>query len=101
MNPEVTRALEIAQRRYGKNLEGALPQGTQQQLSDADKATMAKATSAFKHPRIHPRQAFARGVVAKRQRWYRVTPYYEMPQADHFWFAGFDGKTMEEAIATQ
>lgn len=37
------------------------------------------------------------GSLAKG-RFDRVSPYYEDPGADIFWFAGFDGFSLQEAI---
>ena len=51
--------------------------------------------------KIHPQAAFQEGQKAKAAHKFRVTPYYDKPGADHFWFAGYDGKTFEEAVATQ
>ena len=89
MNPEVEQALAKAQKKYGPNLEGALQQIAQ------DSRSLKK-----KHA-VHPKLAWAIGRKAKHQGMDRISPYYERPGSDHFWLAGYDGKTMEEAIATQ
>jgi hypothetical protein len=34
---------------------------------------------------------------AARGRYMRVSPYYEDPGADVFWYAGYDGLSLEEA----
>jgi hypothetical protein len=33
-----------------------------------------------------------------RGRYMRVSPFYEDPSADVFWYAGFDGLSLEEAV---
>ena len=40
--------------------------------------------------------AWSRGVDA-RGRYMRVSPYYEDPGKDVFWFAGYDGLTLQDA----
>jgi hypothetical protein len=92
VNPEVAHALELARRRYGPNLEGALPREVVMQNAIRVRKGLHKA---------HPKTAFSAGVEAKHKGWGRTSPYYEATGSDHFWFAGYDGKTMEEAIETQ
>jgi len=43
--------------------------------------------------------AFRSGQRAKLRGMERLSPYYEMPPMDRYFFAGYDGKTWEEAIA--
>jgi hypothetical protein len=60
-----------------KNLEQMLVRGARERKLYLDKA--------------HWRGESARG------RYMRVSPYYEDPGADVFWYAGFDGLSLEEA----
>lgn len=89
MTPEVQRALDLAKKKYGPRLQGATP------------PRAAVPAFARKKHCVHPQRAFAVGQNDKRAGFDRVSPYYDAPGSDHFWFAGYDGKTMEEAIATQ
>ena len=53
----------------------------------------------MKAPKFKPlnaMQAFLRGRMAKKNGMMRVSPYYEHPQADACWFAGYDGKAFHE-----
>ena len=36
--------------------------------------------------------------VIQQGRYERLSPYYEDPGADIFWYAGYDGLTLQEAI---
>ena len=105
MNPEVSRALELAQKRYGKNLEGALPPEQQKLTPEIarkmQEQLMQRLGGLPRGHKVHPRKAHASGVENKRLGMGRVSPYYEAPKSDHFWFAGYDGKTIQEAIETQ
>lgn len=87
--PEVQEALDKAVKKYGPNLEGAYVQ-----------ADLSNRRTPKGHA-VRPPAAFESGKKAKHYGFARVTPYYEAAKSDYFWFAGFDGKTMEEAIATQ
>lgn len=40
--------------------------------------------------------ALEAGKKARKQGFGRVTPYYEKPALDKFWFGGYDGKTFGE-----
>lgn len=42
------------------------------------------------------KQAYERGKTAKSKKFMRVSPFYEEPDADKYWFAGFDGRKLEE-----
>lgn len=44
--------------------------------------------------------AYHRGKSDKERGRMRVSPYYENANLDHFWFAGYDGRTLDEAHAT-
>lgn len=85
MNPEVTEALAKAQQKR----QGVAPPA----FGKHKKLPAGHA--------VHPTMAYQSGRKAKQYGFLRTTPYYEAPKSDHFWFAGYDGKTMEEAIATQ
>lgn len=101
MNPEVSRALELARQRYGKNLQGAMPPSQlTPELARKLQAQMIERLGNLGH-KVHPRTAYVSGKENKRLGMMRVSPYYEAPKSDHFWFAGYDGKTMQEAIESQ
>jgi hypothetical protein len=85
MTPEVTEALAKAQQK-------------QQRIAPPSFGTHKKLPAGHA---VHPKMAYLSGKSAKKQGFARVTPYYEAPKSDHFWFAGYDGKTMEEAIEGQ
>lgn len=38
--------------------------------------------------------AYEAGKKANRYRFARLSPYYERPALDKFWFAGFDGEAL-------
>ncbi len=40
------------------------------------------------------------GRKAKIDGFARISPYYDCPPLDHYWFAGYDGKTWEQAVGT-
>lgn len=100
VSPEVAHALELARKKYGPNLEGAMPQSQQKLTPEMARIAQAQVIKALGH-KIHPRKAHASGQHSKKQGFGRVSPYYNAEKSDHFWFAGYDGKTMEEAIAAQ
>lgn len=52
-------------------------------------------------PMYELKRAFEAGRQAKDLGRFRVTPYYDCAPLDHFWLAGFDGKTWQEAIEGQ
>ncbi len=43
------------------------------------------------------RRAHHAGEVARELNRFRVTPYYNDPISDRFWYAGYDGKSWEQA----
>jgi len=47
-----------------------------------------------------PKFAWNRGKTDKSKGFVRVSPFYEDDVADYFWFAGWDGRTFEEAQQT-
>lgn len=44
-------------------------------------------------------KAYTAGKEAKRKGWERIAPYYNIPPLEHFWMAGYDGKTFAEAAS--
>lgn len=94
VSPEVARALELARKKYGPNLEGALPQPSPVKIKVTRKGLPEGHA-------VHPTIAFKHGQDAKRQGFERMGIYYDAPKSDHFWFAGYDGKTIQEAIESQ
>jgi hypothetical protein len=44
------------------------------------------------------KRALSAGRAAKFAHFARISPYYENPELDHFFFAGFDGQSWEEAV---
>lgn len=118
MTPEVALALDLARKKYGPNLQFALTQAcgemaakkshdpSQQKLTPemartAQEQIIQRLNGLPKGHKVHPRKAFSSGVENKRLGMGRVSPYYNAPHSDHFWFAGYDGKTMQEAIESQ
>lgn len=58
------------------------------------------ARSTKQRSKVRPSDAFECGRKAKRHGWVPLSPYVT-PALDHFWFAGFDGKTFDVAVETQ
>lgn len=44
------------------------------------------------------KRAHAAGAKAKHQGMERVSPYYERPMLDRFFFGGYDGLTLEQTV---
>lgn len=42
------------------------------------------------------KEAYYLGQAARERHLLRVTPYYEDPVADEYWFAGYDGVKLED-----
>lgn len=45
---------------------------------------------------VEPKIAYQKGKDARRKGWERLSPYYNQPQADKYFYAGWDGKPFEE-----
>jgi hypothetical protein len=50
------------------------------------------------HPVAYLEHCWALGANAQEFGFSRVSPYYENPEADLFWFFGFDGLSFEAAM---
>jgi hypothetical protein len=54
---------------------------------------MAELAGLKRSPKINPidpRRAYMSGVKAKSRGWFRLSPFYENPPADKYFYAGFD-----------
>lgn len=106
--PEVQEALDKAVKKYGPNLEGALPANQQFLAPDVlEKSGMAvtpeiarkiqrRLVKAIGWPQYAA--AFKAGQKAKHQGFASVSPYYECKPLDDCWFAGYYGMSLEQAL---
>lgn len=71
----------------------AKPQFTPEQVQQA---MQALGRQIARDRKLYLDKAWFRGNSA-RGRYFRLSPYYEDPGADIFWFAGYDGLTLQDA----
>jgi hypothetical protein len=78
--------------------KATLPEEAALQAPDARLTEVTRALA--RAPRLaKARRAYQSGMNARFARFFRVPPFYEEPEMDEFFFAGYDGEPWKQIVA--